>query len=194
MIKIKEIWKDIPEYEGLYQASSLGNIRSIDRIIYDKNLKRSRNFKGKILKQNIRNDGYLFVNLSKNGINKVVKIHRIIAKTFIKNNNNYKCINHINGNKQDNNINNLEWCTYSHNIKEAYRLGLKKSISIKGEKNKCSKIVNQYDLDNNFIKKWYCIKDASKKLKIKDSNISLCCKGKRNKAGGYIWKYEEISD
>lgn len=194
MIKIKEIWKDIPEYEGLYQASSLGNIRSIDRIIYDKNLKRSRNFKGKILKQNIRNDGYLFVNLSKNGINKVVKIHRIIAKTFIKNNNNYKCINHINGNKQDNNINNLEWCTYSHNIKEAYRLGLKKSISIKGGKNKCSKIVNQYDLDNNFIKKWYCIKDASKKLKIKDSNISLCCKGKRNKAGGYIWKYEEISD
>ena len=194
MIKIKEIWKDIPEYEGLYQASSLGNIRSIDRIIYDKNLKRSRNFKGKILKQNIRNDGYLFVNLSKNGINKVVKIHRIIAKTFIKNSNNYKCINHINGNKQDNNINNLEWCTYSHNIKEAYKLGLKKPISIKGGKNKCSKIVNQYDLDNNFIKKWYCIKDASKKLKIKDSNISLCCKGKRNKAGGYIWKYEEISD
>jgi len=194
VIKIKEIWKDIPEYEGLYQASSLGNIRSIDRIIYDKNLKRSRNFKGKILKQNIRNDGYLFVNLSKNGINKVVKIHRIIAKTFIKNSNNYKCINHINGNKQDNNINNLEWCTYSHNIKEAYKLGLKKPISIKGGKNKCSKIVNQYDLDNNFIKKWYCIKDASKKLKIKDSNISLCCKGKRNKAGGYIWKYEEISD
>lgn len=175
---IKEIWKDIKGYEGLYQASNLGNIKS----------------KNRILKQIKRKDGYYFVNLSKNSKVKPTKVHRIIAETFIENKNNYNIINHKDNNKENNCVENLEWCTQSHNIKEAYKCGARKPIRLIGKNNPKSKGVIQYDLYNNYIKKWDCIKEASKKLKIKDSNISLVCKGKRKYVGGYIWKYEEFNN
>lgn len=185
-----EIWKDIKGYEGLYQASTLGEIRRIESVVVDKNKKRIRTFKNKKIKQILRKDGYYFVNLSKNGKVKTAKVHRLIAETFLKNDVNYNIINHKDGNKINNNVTNLEWCTCSHNTKEAYRLGLRKPNILKEALNGRSKPVLQYDTSKNFIKKWSCIKEASKKLKIKDSNISLVCKGKRKTAGGYIWKYE----
>ena len=114
----REKWKDIKDYEGLYQASNLGRIKS----------------KHKILKQILRKDGYYFVNLSKNGKIKPIKVHRIIAQTFVNNKNDYNIINHIDGNKQNNKVSNLEWCTQSHNIKEAYRMGVKKPIKLVGRK------------------------------------------------------------
>ena len=185
-----EIWKDIKGYEGLYQASTLGEIRRIESVVVDKNKKRIRTFKNKKIKQILRKDGYYFVNLSKNGKVKTAKVHRLIAETFLKNDVNCNIINHKDGNKINNNVTNLEWCTCSHNTKEAYRLGLRKPNILKEALNGRSKPVLQYDTSKNFIKKWSCIKEASKKLKIKDSNISLVCKGKRKTAGGYIWKYE----
>ena len=185
-----EIWKDIKGYEGLYQASTLGEIRRIESVVVDKNKKRIRTFKNKKIKQILRKDGYYFVNLSKNGKVKTAKVHRLIAETFLKNDVNYNIINHKDGNKINNNVTNLEWCTCSHNTKEAYRLGLRKPNILKEALNGRSKPVLQYDTSKNFIKKWSCIKEASKKLKIKDSNISLVCKGKRKTAGGHIWKYE----
>ena len=185
-----EIWKDIKGYEGLYQASTLGEIRRIESVVVDKNKKRIRTFKNKKIKQILRKDGYYFVNLSKNGKVKTAKVHRLIAETFLKNDVNYNIINHKDGNKINNNVTNLEWCTCSHNTKEAYRLGLRKPNILKEALNGRSKPVLQYDTSKNFIKKWSCIKEASKKLKIKDSNISLVCKGKRKTARGYIWKYE----
>lgn len=145
------------------------------------------------MKQILRKDGYYFVNLSKNGKIKPTKVHRIIAQTFVNNENSYNIINHIDGNKQNNIATNLEWCTQSHNIKEAYRIGTRKPIKLIGKENPTSKKIIQFDLCNNSIKKWDCIKEASKKLNIKDSNISLVCKGKRKTAGGYIWKYEEFN-
>lgn len=170
-----KIWKDY----GNYLISNKGDIKN----------KKT----GKILKQIKRKDGYLFVNLSNKGKVKVIKVHKLVAHLFLKNPNNYPCINHINGIKTDNRVVNLEFCSYSHNIKEAYRLGLKKPIKIIGSNNVRSKKVNQYNLIGEYIKTWDCIKDASRELNIKDSNISLCCKGKRNKAGGYMWKYEEFN-
>lgn len=169
----KEVWKDIPNYEGHYQASNLGRIRSIKKEI-------------KILKEINRNDGYLFVNLSKNGKSKPIKIHKIIAYTFLKNNNNYTDINHKDGNKQNNCVNNLEFCNRSHNIKEAYRLKLRKPNKTNIGKRKK---VLQKDKDGKPIKIWDSIKEASIKLNIKDSNISQVCKSKRNYAGNYIWEY-----
>lgn len=189
---MREIWKDIKGYECLYQASNLGKIRRTESVVVDKNKKRTRKFKSKIIKQILRKDGYYFVNLSKNGKVKTAKVHRLIAETFLKNDKNYNIINHKDGNKKNNNIANLEWCSCSHNNKEAYRLGLRKPTILKGTLNGSSKPILQFDTSNNFIKKWSCIKEASKELKIKDSNISLVCKGKRNKAGGYVWKYDEL--
>lgn len=124
----REIWKDIPEYEGLYQISNYGRVKSLDTII---NCKGARNIDkhlrhGRILKQSLNQKGYYYVNLSKNGKIKNVRIHRLVAKCFVDNPSNLKLINHIDGNKENNYYINLEWCDYSHNIKEAYRIGLKK--------------------------------------------------------------------
>ena len=134
----KEIWKDIPNYEGLYQASNLGRIRSLDRIRkqYNHNGIATVKYKGKILKQQIKSGtGYYVVRLYDNNKKSKTKlIHRLIAETFLKNENNNPVVNHIDGNKQNNMATNLEWCTQSHNVKESYRLGLQKGFHIRKNK------------------------------------------------------------
>lgn len=112
---MKEIWKDIPEYEGLYQASNLGNIRVLNRVV-NSGIKNNNTVirKGKLLKQRI-NQGYYEVALSKNNKKKFLKVHRLIAITFIPNLNNFPSINHKNENKLNNNVNNLEWCSVKYN-------------------------------------------------------------------------------
>lgn len=140
---MEEIWKDVPSYEGYYQASNLGRIRSYDRII----LRPKGNYlkKGRILKPQNGTNGYHVISLRKNKIGGTVSLHRIIASTFIPNPENKKCVNHINGNKKDNNINNLEWTTYSENIKHAFKNKLNKGL--KGEKKPISKLKNKEVLD-----------------------------------------------
>lgn len=110
---MKEIWKDIPEYEGVYQISNLGNIRSLDRTIKDKN--KTYLLHGKTLKQGLRNS-YKVINLNKNATRKSYQIHRLVAEAFIPNPNNYNIVNHIDENPTNNNVNNLEWCNQKHNV------------------------------------------------------------------------------
>lgn len=110
-----EVWKDIPNFEGLYQVSNLGNVKSLNRIIND----RHKNIKGKLLKPNIAN-GYYKVVLSKNGKLKTIPIHKLVAQTFILNADNKPQINHIDGNKLNNNINNLEFVTAKENIRHRF--------------------------------------------------------------------------
>ena len=139
---MEEIWKDIPSYEGLYQASNLGNIRSLDRIRkqFNHNGIATVKYKGKTLKKQIKKGtGYYTVTLYDNNRKAKIKlIHRLIAETFLKNDNNNPVVNHIDGNKKNNCVENLEWCTQSHNVKESYRLGLQKGFHIR--KNKEEKI------------------------------------------------------
>lgn len=139
-------------------------------------------YKGKILSKAIShsNKGYYIVSLSKHGKSFKKYVHRLIAEAFIPNPNNYHYINHKNENKLDNSIENLEWCTLKYNIN--YGTRNKKS------KKSLSKRIIQIDNNNRIIKKWNSINEAQEKLKI--GNISSCCKGKRETAGGYIWKYE----
>lgn len=183
-----EIWKDIQGYQGLYQISNLGNIKSFPRKYSIKN--------ERILKPAKTSKGYYFVYLYKNGKAKMYLLHRLIAESFIPNYNNKPCINHINGIKTDNRIENLEWATYSENTKHSYKIGLEK----KSEKQKenCRKLgkslgksILQYDLDGNFIKEWISSAEAGRKLKINQSNIIACCLNKRKKAGKSKWKYKE---
>lgn len=119
--------------------------------------------------------------LSKNGKSLTQRIHRIVAKTFINNENEKIQVNHKNGNKLDNRIENLEWCTCKENIQHALKSNLIK----------CEKPINQYDIQGNFIKNWRSVIEASRKLKIKDSNIIRVCKNKSKTAGGFIWKYQK---
>lgn len=162
---MKEIWKDVKGFEGLYQVSNIGNVRRKKHLLF----KTLRNYYG--------------VKLCKNNIKCFKYIHRLVAEAFIPNPDNKPQVNHIDGNKLNNNVNNLEWVTISENGKHAYKIGLEKPTRISP--------VLQYDLKGNFIKEYVSIKEAKKENK-KCSKISACCQGKRKTAGGYVWKYKEL--
>ena len=167
-----EIWKDIPNYEGLYQVSNLGNIRGL------------YNYRGKyhILKPRLKR-GYHQIGLRKNTIRKWFAVHRLVAQVFIANPHNCKYINHKDENKLNNSVENLEWCTAHYNNCYGTRR--------ERVKQKIAKKVLQYDLNNNFIREYPSIADASKPYKTL-SNISLCCRGIYKQVYGYIWRFEEV--
>jgi len=112
---IKEIWRDIEGYKGIYQISNKGNVKSLNRIA-----KNGKKVKEKILKQSQDKDGYILFTLCRNGRQKTLKAHRLVAKTFISNINNKPCVNHLNGIKNDNIVSNLEWVTVSENTQHSY--------------------------------------------------------------------------
>ena len=176
---LDEVWKDINNYEGLYQISNLGNVKSLDRKVKRKN--HYKTVKGIMLKKTIDATGYYVVNICKCGKSAKKNIHRLVAETFIPNPKNYPIINHKDENKLNNCINNIEWCSYKYNnnygtLKQRQRI-------IKGKK------IKQYDLSNKFIKVWNSSAEVQRTLNICQTNIIKCCLGKRNKAGGFIWKY-----
>jgi len=178
-----EIWKDIKDYEGLYQTSNLGRIKSL-------NYK-----KGRILKQRKNAKGYMTVCLCKNGIKKLCFVHRLVAEAFVPNPKNKPEVNHKWGIKTDNRASELEWNTRSENELHAYRMGLTKPSQKQKEavrqycKNNYSKKVFQYDLQGNFIKEWASAVEAATQLHINRGNISCCCRNERKTAGGFKWKY-----
>ena len=118
-----EIWKDVDGYSGLYQVSNFGNVKSLSKHVPCKSGK-TRKLPEKILKPAKTDSGYFVVCLSKNKISKHYKIHRLVASAFIENKERKKCVNHIDGDKTNNNVSNLEWCTYSENMKHAFSNGL----------------------------------------------------------------------
>lgn len=178
-----EIWKDIPNYEGLYQASNLGNIKSLQHYNGIKITMRE-----KILKPyKIRK--YLGVKLSKNGIRKNCYIHRLILETFTINTYNKEQVNHINGNRYDNRLTNLEWCSGPENIKHS----IQNKLHLKSQSTRAKK-VNQYDLCGNFIKTWNSQTEAALAIQINPAQISMCCNKKIAKAGGYIWKFKQCKE
>jgi hypothetical protein len=165
---MEEIWKDIKEYEGEYEVSNFGRVKS------------KKHNKEIILKGGIDLSGYHIVSLSFNTKQTTKTIHRLVAEAFIVNFNNKKTVNHINGIKTDNRECNLEWNTYSENHLHAFRLGLNKS-------NKHVS-VTQYSKFGNFIRTFNSIKEASRCTGVKSSGICMCAKGKSETAGKYKWK------
>ncbi len=131
----------------------------------------------------------------KNNKKRRCKVHRLVAQAFIPNIDNKLEVNHIDGNKENNCINNLEWTTSSENMQHAFKTGLAKvNKNMQGRfgaNHPNHKPVNQYTLDNVFIKRWESTKDVERELKIHHSHISKCCKDKLKTAGGYKWKYVE---
>lgn len=110
---MKEIWKDIPNYEGIYKVSNIGRVKSV--LWFDPKNKRYYK-RDKILKPHKTNKGYIEVSLSNKYQKKICKVHRLVAETFIPNPNNLPQVNHIDENKSNNNMNNLEWCTAKNTI------------------------------------------------------------------------------
>lgn len=174
----QEIWKDIPNYVGLYQASNLGRIKSLSRVEVRKD--NSPNpIKERILKQSISTTGYFFLNLSNKRVIKSYKVHRLIALTFLPLLDTKNDVNHIDGNKLNNNVKNLEWVTRSENSKHAYSLGLKRPLS--GELNPKSKITNKQasDIRIKYIPYVYTIGKLSMEYGIDASIILGIIKNKR---------------
>lgn len=199
-----EIWKDIKGYEGLYQVSNLGRIKSLERKSKTKgNVEYIK--KEKVLKERFSH-GYVSVILYKNGTKKNFRVHRLVAKAFLVNPKNLPQINHINFNRSDNRIENLEWVTAKENIQHNFKNGnvekiIKNAKSVGkrygGNKNATTKAKLRlskkvYQIDKNtgqIIKVWDSAKDVERILKIPNTNISRCCLKKCMTAGGYIWKH-----
>lgn len=157
---MNEIFKDIKNYEDLYEVSDTGLVRN--------------KVSGKILKPGRNSRGYLLVNLYKDGICKSKSIHRLVAETFIPNPNHYPQVNHIDENKTNNNVDNLEWCTRQYNIDYSQ-----------------SKPVCQYALDGRLLNTYKSVCEASRQTGISQGDISNCCLGRYKSAGGFIWKFKQ---
>lgn len=172
-----EIWKDIKGYEGYYEVSNFGNVRRLNSI---KNLSKINNGKN-----------YLSVSLSVNGIVKRLYIHRLVADTFIENLQKKEEVNHIDGNRENNSLINLEWVTRSENHFHRYKVLNQKGVNFgkKGELNWKSKKVAKLDLLNNIIEIYPAVMEAMRKTKINESSIRGCIYGKQKTAGGYKWIY-----
>lgn len=189
----EEIWKDIKGFEGIYQVSSLGSVRSLDRIIKRKN-GIPQTLKGKVLSPGINPCGYAFVCLGNMGNSKPYRVHRLVADVFVSNPNNYPVVNHKDENKLNNSVDNLEWCTYSYNTK--YNGGMMKRVITRNKKHSygCEKKVFQYDLKNNLVKVWDSLMSIGRVLGYSYSNIANCCNeiGHRHTAYGYKWSYKPL--
>lgn len=179
---MEEIFRDIPKFEGLYQVSNYGNIKSYTR----KRLGRGGSVRicpGKILRHKIDNRGYHQIDLfDLNGKSHRFLIHRLVAEIFLVNPNNLSQVNHKDNNPSNNCIDNLEWCSnYENNL-------WKKITS--PEKEKVAKSVLQYSLDGKLIKEWISAKSAETDG-FDHSAISKCCRGKLKSHKGFIWKFKD---
>ena len=165
MKNIIEIWKPVVGYEGLYEVSDLGRVRSLNY---------HRSGKVRVLKYKTDKDGYKFVILCKDGKYKSFRVHRLVALAFIPNPDNLPCINHKDENKTNNCVENLEWCTRRYNVE--YSL---------------AKPVNQYTLDGILVREWPSTNEVERQTGWSCGNISKCCNNKRKTAHGFIWRYSE---
>ena len=181
----KEIWKTINNYEGLYQVSNTGKVKSLNY---------NHTGREKILKNHKDKDGYLIVVLCKEGKQKTFKVHRLVAQAFIPNPNNLPQVNHKDENKQNNCVENIEWCDAKYNINYGTareRMAEKQKGNTRG-----SKPVIQIDKHTNeVINEWISASEAQRQLGIQSSSISQCCTNYpgHKSAGGYKWKYKEVS-
>ena len=182
-----EEWRDIPGFEGYYQVSNLGNVRSLDRYVVANKSGGKKLLKGKMMKLT-KDRGriesktkYLVVNLRKEGKNKVCQVHRLVAEVFIPNPMNYPVPNHIDGNKENNMVDNLEWVTYSENNQHALNTGLRKPRG---------KAIIQYDLSHNKISEYKSASYAARVNCLDRGSIVHCLTKRREIYAGFIWEYK----
>ena len=162
-----EIWRDIEGYEGLYQVSNKGRVKSL------------KCGKERILRPGIDGYGYCFIILYNDSVRKTFKLHRLVAQAFIPNLYNKPQVNHLDENKKNNCVDNLEWATAKENINYGTR------------NERASRKILQYSKSGEFIREWQGALEVERVLGIDNSHINACCRGKRKSAGGFIWKYKE---
>ena len=173
---MQEVWKDVVGYNGLYLISNFGRIK---------------NRNGLIMKQKPSKDGYVRILLFMNGKYKAEYTHILVAKAFLPKPEGKSEINHIDANKSNNTLRNLEWVTRRENHFHAVALGLKPENPTKGksyEENPRVKPIYQYDLQGCFIKKWKSIREPASYFHCDPNSISRAINGERKSCKGFIWK------
>lgn len=187
-----EIWKPVVGYEGLYEVSSMGNVRSSNY---------NHTNKPKLLKQELCKNGGLRVTLYKHTKTRFL-VHRLVAEAFIPNPNNLPEIDHINTNRTDNTVwlnedgsvnydkTNLRWCTRKGNMNNPITRTKLSNSKLYHTYN--MKAIIQTSKDGTFIQEYKCTREAERATNIDHSSINKCCKGIYKTAGGFIWKYKEV--
>lgn len=167
--KGKTMWRKIKGFESLYEISNEGEVRNLKT--------------GALITGSTNSYGYRVVRLRKNGKNYDYKLHRLLAKTFIENPFNYDCVNHIDGNKLNNSLENLKWCTRGYNNKHA-----REQLSLDFSE----KPIVQSTLDGKFIALWRNANMIANCLGFSPTTISSCCKGTQKTAYDFLWRYSDF--
>lgn len=169
-----EEWRDAVGYNGLYQVSNMGRVKSLNY---------NHTKQEKILKQGKDKDGYLKVCLFKEGKRKYFTVHRLVANAFLENPNNFRCVNHKDENPSNNYVDNLEWCDVKYNTNYG--------TCQQRRAEKLSRQVYQYSLDGTLISIWKSVNETSRNG-YNFRNVSACCRGERKSHKGFKWSYTEI--
>ncbi len=195
MYQINEAWETVQGFEN-YMVSNLGNVKSVEHLAHHPRARRGVAIKrGHLLKPNTNHKGYLMVKLYNGHKAKSIAIHRLVAKAFIPNPDNLPQINHKDENKQNNCVNNLEWCTNDYNAHYGTAIERKGESIRKSEahkrysKNRCKKVA-QIDNNDNIIKVWESVVSVNIGG-FYDGGVIDCCKGRREMYKGYKWQYVE---
>lgn len=203
-----EIWKDVKGYEGYYQVSNMGRVKSMRVLKTPKNGAICR--KNSFLSTKATHDNrYIIVALCRDGEIKPTPVHRLVAEAFIPNPNNLPFVNHKDENPQNNHVDNLEWCTHEYNLRYSLELhGMKKPRKHQAQESKPRKRPKSelvplcaYTLSGEFVGRFDSVWEAIEKLGIESnsprgarSNIRMCCKGKSRNAFGYRWRYADSKE
>ncbi|AXF54621.1 NUMOD4 domain-containing protein [Salicibibacter kimchii] len=173
-----ENWKDVSGYEGYYQVSDKGRVKSLDRYVNKINGQRQF-WKGKVKPFSVDKNGYLFTRLHKNHVAKNRRVSRLVAETFIRKPMTDEEVNHINGIKDDNRVENLEWCSSSENQQHAYRTGLNKNV--RGHEHHMSKLTEQdvFDIKELYFNKTLNQNELSRLYGVGQVSISRIVNNKR---------------
>lgn len=176
---MSEVWKDITGYCGKYQISNLGRIRS---------LRYNGGNHIKVMSPNDNGHGYLSVALCDGfGKRRIFYVHRLVAEAFLDNPDNLPQVNHLDHNRKNNNVHNLEWCSIRDNL--LYGTTHERAANTMRETSPTRKPVAQYSLSGDFIRTFRSINDAERETGIRASGISLCCNNKLRKTGGYVFSF-----
>jgi hypothetical protein len=176
-----EIWKDIKGYEGLYQVSNTGKIKSLERL--RKNHSKTQIVEEKIKSTRKDQQGYLLLDLYKDNKPKTVRVHRIVAETFILNSENKETVNHIDGNKENNDVSNLEWSTFEEQNNHLYKNKLKTQSSIERAVKSMNKATSKKTKCIETGKIYNSASEAARDVGVSASLIMRVCRGERKTAG-----------
>ena len=193
---LKEEWRDIKGYEGLYQISNIGRIKSCNKLSLDREIYKNNNvkqFSKSFILKFEKNKGYNYVHLFKNGVRKRMAVHRLVAEAFIPNPGNKPEVDHINTIRDDNRVENLHWVTPKENMENPLTKEKRKTIKPTGRPKGTNSIkVVQLDKDTNeLIKIWNSAMEAQRECGFDNGNINRCCRGKYKSHKGYKWMYYE---